>query len=95
MTGTPAVSSHPAPTFVPILALLAHVGIGLTFYVAAGLLAPLPGIVVLWLLWLALLGALIVLWRRRSWWVLVIPPLAFGVWFGVLSLGEAVFDWRG
>ncbi len=93
MTETPATRGRPAPGFVPAVALVLHVVVGLVFYVASGLVAPLYAIVVLWILWLVLLGALIMLWRRRSWWVLAVPAAAFALWFAILSLGEAVFGW--
>lgn len=95
MTEAPAPRRRATVRVVAILAVVLHVAVGATFYAASGLLAPLYGIVVLWLLWLVLLGVLIVLARRRSWWTLAVPPGAFAVWYAALSLGEAVLDWRG
>ncbi len=65
------------------------------FYLASGLLAPLWAIIVLWAVWLLLLGMLIVTWRRRPWWSLAVGPVAFILWFLALTAGEKFLGWTG
>ena len=64
------------------------------FYVAAGLVAPLYGIVVLWIVWVALLAVAVWLLRRHPVWILAIPLVAVGILFGGITLGEALLGWR-
>ena len=64
------------------------------FYVAAGLVAPLYGIVVLWILWVALLAVAVWLLRRHPLWILAIPFVAVGILYGGIAFGETVLGWR-
>lgn len=74
---------------VGVLGLLAT----LPFYLASGLVAPLWAIVVLWLIWLSL-GLVALQWfTRRPWVVLVLPLVAFGIWWLVITLGEQALGW--
>ena len=76
----------------PFVAMMGMAG---TFflYAVSGLLAPWYGVVLLLLVW----GVLFVVACR--WWtphpklMLLLPVVAVGVWFAVLTLGEALFDW--
>jgi hypothetical protein len=73
--------------------LALHVLVGFFPYGASGLVAPLYGMVVLYLVWTALL---VLAWRWRPanpWAVLLVPLVAVALWFAFLSLGEAVFNW--
>ena len=74
------------------LAVLLHLGVGV-FYVSSGLLAPPWAVVALCLVWAVLLVWLVRLGRRRAPLALVVPPLAFGLWFTLISLGEALLGW--
>ena len=77
-----------------VIGLLALAPVGF-FYAASGLVVPGPWIFLLWLLfigWLALAAWLV---RRRSYWVLLVPVIAMGVWVTVLSLGERYAGWTG
>jgi len=65
----------------------------LPFYLASGLVAPLWAIVVLLAVWLVLLGACLWAVRARSAWGLAVPFIAVGIWFVVLSAGEALLGW--
>ena len=74
------------------VALAAHLVVGF-FYLTAGLVAPLYGLIVLWIAWLALLVLAIWMLRRRTLWILLVPVVAFGILVGGISLGEALLGW--
>ena len=77
------------------LGLLAHL-LTLIFYASSGLLAPGWAVILLLLVWLALLVVAIQLLRiRRPVWVLLVPVVAWLIWFGALSAGEAWLGWTG
>jgi hypothetical protein len=66
----------------------------LVFYVSSGLVAPAWAIGVLLLVWLALLAtAIVMMQRRKPLWVLVIPVLAFLIWWAALTAGEKWLGW--
>jgi len=68
----------------------------LPFYAASGLLAPGWAVVLLLLVWLVLLVlAIRSLYRRQPLWVPVIAVVAWLIWFGALSAGEAWLGWTG
>lgn len=75
-----------------VLAVLAQLGTGI-FYAAAGLVAPLWAVLLLWALWLVLLWVLVRLWRTQPLMALLVPPLALGLFFVVISAGERFLDW--
>ena len=72
--------------------IAAHLVVG-SFYLAAGLVTPLYGIIIFWVLWAALLGLAIWLLRRHPLWILAIPLVAVGILFGGIALGGALFGW--
>lgn len=74
------------------LALLAHLGAGI-LYAAAGLVAPLWAVLLLWAAWLVLLVVLVRLWRRRPPLALAVPVGALGLILGVVTLGEQALGW--
>lgn len=77
---------------VPWVVLAAMVAV-LPFYLASGLVAPLWAVVGLLLCWAAL-AYLVVRWRRsHPFGVLVLPVVAIGWWFLVISAGEAWLGW--
>ena len=75
-----------------VLAVALHLAIGF-FYVAAGLIAPGWAVLTLWTVWLALLVALVLLWRRRPPVALAVPVLAAAVFFGSITAGEQLLGW--
>ena len=89
MTDSPA-----GPVVAAVVALLAMVPVGF-FYAASGLLVPGPWLFLLWLLFLALVAVGVRLFRRRSYGVLAVPVVGIGLWFGILSAGEAWWGWTG
>jgi hypothetical protein len=62
-------------------------------FAASGLVAPLWGIVVLYVGWLIGLWVTIRLFRSRSLWTLAMPVVALAFWWVVLTIGESAFDW--
>ena len=72
------------------LALFAGTGF---FYAASGLVAPLWGVAVLWVIWIGLAILVIRWWRRNAWVVFLIPFAAAALWGVVLFLGQTLFDW--
>lgn len=75
------------------IALGLHVLVGFFPYGASGLVAPLYGLVLLGLIWIAL-AVVILRWRPRNAWLsLLVPVAAVGIWFAVITLGEAVAGW--
>jgi len=86
-------SASPAgPVFAAVVAFLAMAPVGF-FYAASGLVASGPGLFLLWLLFLVLVGVAIWLTRRRSYFVLLVPVVAAGSWLTLISLGEAYWGW--
>ena len=74
-----------------VLAAILQAAVGF-MYLASGLMAPLYGIVVLWAIWIAA-TVLLVRFRRRGPILLLVPVVAAGLWFGIMTLGDAVLDW--
>lgn len=75
-----------------VIAFLLHVGIGV-FYLAAGLVAPLWAVLLLWAAWVALLYALVRLGRRSPPLALLVPLAAVLLILGVITLGERLLGW--
>ena len=75
-----------------VLAVVAHLGAGI-LYLAAGLVAPLWAVLLLWALWLVLLWVLVRLWRTQPPTALLVPPLALGAFFVAISAGERFLGW--
>jgi hypothetical protein len=92
-----APASEPAarPVWQLVLGFVgiaAHLVVGF-FYLTAGLVTPLYGLIVLWIVWLALLALAIWMLRRRPVLALLVPVVALGILVGVVTLGEALLGW--
>jgi hypothetical protein len=59
----------------------------------SGLVAPLWAVALLLVVWVVLTAVLVVLARRRRYWVLAVPVGAFVVWLAMLSVGDAWLGW--
>lgn len=62
-------------------------------YLTSGLVAPLWGIAVLWVIWIGFLVFLIRSWKGSPVVVLMIPFVAAAVWLLVIWIGDIVFGW--
>lgn len=69
--------------------LLVPVGI---LYLASGLVVPLPWLAGMYALFAALVAAAVA-FRDRPWRVLAVPLVGVLLWGGIVSAGEALFDW--
>jgi hypothetical protein len=65
----------------------------LPFFLASGLVAPLWAVIGLFIAWVVLIGVCLWAIRARSAWGLAVPFAAIGLWYVVLSAGEAIFGW--
>jgi hypothetical protein len=71
-----------------------HLLAGVFPFAVSGLIAPLWGVVVLYAMWLAMLGVAVQLARTgRLRLVLAVPFAAVVAWFAVMSFGGAVLGW--
>ncbi|MGH2705232.1 MAG: hypothetical protein ACRDJ4_09080 [Actinomycetota bacterium] len=73
--------------------LVIHVLLALFPFSASGLLAPLYGVIGLYVLWAALLVVAVRLLRTRPFWTPIAPGLALAGWFLVLLLGDLLLGW--
>lgn len=76
-----------------IVAIAAYVTIGIVPYAGSGLVAPLPGVLFLWAIWLLGWVVLVRMLRRSPKWAWSVALLATGVWVAVVAFGGAVFGW--
>ena len=72
--------------------IAAHIVVGY-FYLVAGLVTPFYGLIVLWVVWVALLVLAIWMLRRRPLLALAVPLVALGILVGVTALGGAFLGW--
>ena len=70
-----------------------HLAIGVFPYSAAGLLAPLYGIAILYVGWLVLLGVALTRWNRHPLQVLLLPVIDLGWFAAVLLVGDVLLGW--
>jgi hypothetical protein len=89
----------PAPTARPgwkrafgFVGIAAHLVVGY-FYLVAGLVTPFYGLIVLWVIWVALLVLAIWMLRRHPLRALAVPLVALGILVGVTALGGAFLGW--
>lgn len=92
-TGRPAGAVSPSRTAAAVVALLLMLPVGF-LYLMSGLVVPSPDLFGMYALFGLLLAGAALLARRRSWWVLAVPPLASGLWFLLISLGGEYLGWQ-
>ncbi len=73
--------------------LALHVAVGVP-YLVSGLVAPLYGVLLLWIVWGLLLVVLLRVHAGRPAWALVVPFAALATWYAVLHLGGAALGWQ-
>ena len=76
-----------------VLGLIVHGIVGLVYFAAAGLIAPLYGIIVLAIGWSLLLLLAIRWWSRRPRLIILVPFVAMLWWFAIVSLGSRYLGW--
>ena len=89
----PASSASTPRTAAAVVALLLMLPVGFQ-YLVSGLVVPSPDLFGMYALFALLLVGAALLARRRSWWVLAVPPLGAGLWFLLISLGGEYFGWQ-
>lgn len=62
-------------------------------YLASGLIVPLPGLVVLWVIWLAGIALLIWVWRNWRLYTPLVAAAAAIFWWAYVTVGESLFGW--
>ena len=67
----------------------------LGIFIVQGLNVPTEGVLFLVALWLALLLALVILWRRGTLWIAAVPVVDVLLVYAVTAVGRAVFGWQG
>ena len=75
-----------------VAAMLGLVAIA-PFFLAAGLSAPYWAVLFLIAVWVSLFVVGCVWFRRRPWWLLLLPVGAVLIWFGTMFAGEAWLGW--
>ncbi|HXV72516.1 MAG TPA: hypothetical protein VEB69_14090 [Acidimicrobiia bacterium] len=79
-------------TISGFLGVLLYLALGF-LYLTSGLVVPLPGLIVLWAVWVAGWFLVVRLFRTRRVWVPVVAVGGVLFWWGYVSLGAALFDW--
>lgn len=97
MTGAPTTQPEPLTTGSKVWGVIggvAFLATGLFMYLPARLVAPTYGVVLLWVVWLLLAAAGIVLIRARRPGKLVLLAIASALlWFAVMGVGDVALDW--
>lgn len=88
-----AAPARPLRTTAAVSALVLMLPTGF-LYLMSGLVVPAPDLFALYALFAGLLVGAVLLARRRSWWVLGVPPAAAGLWFLLIWLGGQYWGWQ-
>ena len=88
-----AAPARPLRTAAAVSALVLMLPTGF-LYLMSGLVVPAPDLFAMYALFAGLLVGAVLLARRRSWWVLGVPPAAVGVWFLLIRLGGQYWGWQ-
>jgi hypothetical protein len=77
------------------MGIIGIVGYALTgvVYLSSGLVVPAPWLVVLWAIWLVGIYPLVVVFRTRRAWTLLVAVGACIIWWVYVTIGGALFDW--
>jgi hypothetical protein len=81
------------PLIVIGIAVAMQVVVAVPFTVGLGLLAPVWAIVVGWALWLAAVGALVLVARHRPLFTPLVPLANAALLFAFVAVGESVLGW--
>jgi len=80
-------------TAAAVVSLLLMLPVGF-LYLMSGLVVPVPDLFGMYALFAALFAGAALLARRRSWWVLAVPPLSAGLWFLLITIGGRFWGWQ-
>ena len=93
------MSTHASPespgvgaTFSGWLGIALYAALGF-LYLTSGLVVPLPGLIVMWVVWLAGWYLVVRLYRARRAWVPVVAIGGAAFWWAYVSLGASLFGW--
>lgn len=94
-------SSHPSPparrdvlrVVAITLAVAGQAVVAVPFTAASGLLAPLWGVAIAWVLWVASAVALVLVARRRPFAAPLVPVANAALLWLLITIGGAVFGW--
>ena len=86
-------NGSPWRSVAAVVALLAMAPVGF-YYALSGLVATVPGVYGLWLLYAVFLWIAVRLARRRSLVVLAVPPVAAAAWIALLQAGAQWWGWQ-
>jgi hypothetical protein len=89
---SPGDQPSPASRILGVLGVLAYLGIGY-FYLASGLMVPGPWLFILWAVWLAGAGLVIVAFRRRPGMTIMVAAAAAVFWYVFVQLGSWLLGW--
>ncbi len=92
-----SASSSPTPPITVLAKIARWIGLLLFLavgwlYLVSGLMAPMWAVGILWVVWVALLVAVIRLWRR-PWMVVWVAVASYLIWAGVMLFGDFVLGW--
>ena len=85
-------SSSVLPSLAAAAAVVAHLAVGYV-YLVSGLVAPAWAVITLLVWWGLLAAGGVVLWRRRSYLVLLVPVVGLVTWIAVLWFGGEMLGW--
>lgn len=88
-----AAPARPLRTAAGVSALVLMLPTGF-LYLMSGLMVPVPDLFAMYAVYAGLLVGAVLLVRRRSWWVLGVPPAAAGLWFLLIWLGGQYWGWQ-
>lgn len=92
-SGAAAAPERPLRTAAAVSALVLMLPTGF-LYLMSGLVVPAPDLFAMYALFAGLLVGAVLMARRRSWWVLGVPPAAVGAWFLLIRLGGQYWGWQ-
>ena len=92
-TATLSATGSSRRTAAAVVSLLLMLPVGF-LYLMSGLVVPAPDLFGMVGLFATLLAGSALLARRRSWWVLAVPPISAGLWFLLITIGGQFWGWQ-
>jgi hypothetical protein len=79
---------------VAVIGFAINLFVGVVFFAAAGLVAPLYGIIILGIGWFVMLWIAIRMWNTNPRLIVLLPLASFFYWFVIVTLGEKFLGWQ-